>query len=161
MKERWSQVDEKSSLPIYSVAEYPILPKSSKGFTTHRMDIMKLSHPCNMVYITLADLGGVPGARPPPPMGPNSFIFAYIFTEKCPRRRSTPPLTGARPPMRNPGSATASYCHILSQAELHTNMFFNKTIMTANSGILTFHNVMPICKFRACSNEDLFPTDTE
>ena len=24
-------------------------------------------------------------------IGPNSFIFAYIFTEKCPRRRSTPP----------------------------------------------------------------------
>ena len=35
--------------------------------------------------------GGVPGARPPPPMGPNSFVFAYIFTEKCPHRRSTPP----------------------------------------------------------------------
>ena len=34
--------------------------------------------------------GGVPGARPP--MGPNSFVFAYIFTEKCPRRRSTAPL---------------------------------------------------------------------
>ena len=31
------------------------------------------------------------------PMGPNSFVFAYIFTEKCLRRRFTPPLTGARP----------------------------------------------------------------
>ena len=40
--------------------------------------------------------GGVPAHAPP--MGPNSFVFAYIFTEKCPRRRSTPPLTGARPP---------------------------------------------------------------
>ena len=48
--------------------------------------------------------GGVPDARPP--MGSNSFIFAYIFTEKCPRRRSTPPLTGACPPTGNPGSAT-------------------------------------------------------
>ena len=28
---------------------------------------------------------------PPSPMGPNSFVFAYIFTQKCPRRRSTPP----------------------------------------------------------------------
>ena len=26
-----------------------------------------------------------------PPMGPNFFVFAYIFTKKCPRRRSTPP----------------------------------------------------------------------
>ena len=33
-------------------------------------------------------------------MGPNSFVFAYIFTKKRPRRRSTPPPTG------NPGSAT-------------------------------------------------------
>ena len=52
----------------------------------------------------LADLGGVLGAHPP--MGPNSFIFAYIFTEKHLCRRSMPPLTGARPPMGNPGSAT-------------------------------------------------------
>ena len=53
----------------------------------------------------LADLGGVPGAHPP--MGPNSFVFAYIFTEKCPRRRSMPSLMGARPPTGNPGPATA------------------------------------------------------
>ena len=47
---------------------------------------------------TLADLGGVRRVRPP--TGPNSFIFAYIFTEKGLRRRftspngSTPPFTG-------------------------------------------------------------------
>ena len=46
--------------------------------------------------------GGVPGARPP--TGPNSFIFAYIFTEKCPRWRPKPPKMGPRPPMENPGS---------------------------------------------------------
>ena len=28
---------------------------------------------------------------PPPPTGPNSFIFAYIFAEKHPHRGSTPP----------------------------------------------------------------------
>ena len=27
----------------------------------------------------------------PPPIGPNSFIFAYIFTEKCPHWRPKPP----------------------------------------------------------------------
>ena len=38
----------------------------------------------------LVDLGGgVPGERLP--IGPNSFVFAYIFTKKCPCRRSTPP----------------------------------------------------------------------
>ena len=31
---------------------------------------------------TLADLGGVPGHAPP--MGPNSFVFSYIFTKKHP-----------------------------------------------------------------------------
>ena len=59
-----------------------------------------------MLWISaLADLGGVPGARPPP-TGPNSFIFTYIFAKKHPRQRSTPPLTGPRPPMGNLGSAT-------------------------------------------------------
>ena len=52
--------------------------------------------------------GGMPGACPP--MGPNSFIFAYICTEKCPCQRSTPPLTDAHPPMGNPGSATHVRC---------------------------------------------------
>ena len=54
----------------------------------------------------LADLGGHAGCTPPP-MGPNSFGFTYIFTKKHPRQRSMPPLTGARPPTGNPGSATA------------------------------------------------------
>ena len=43
------------------------------------------------------DLGGVPGARLP--MGPNSFVFAYIFTKKCLCRRSTPP-NGSMSPLR-------------------------------------------------------------
>ena len=42
-----------------------------------------------------------------PPTKSNSFVFAYIFTEKCPRRRSTPPT-------ENPGSATASNCNFVS-----------------------------------------------
>ena len=39
---------------------------------------------------------------PPPPTGSISFVFAYIFAEKCMRRRSAPPP----PPTGNPGSAT-------------------------------------------------------
>ena len=31
-------------------------------------------------------------------MGPNSFIFAYIFAEKCPRRGSTAPLREIQDP---------------------------------------------------------------
>ena len=38
----------------------------------------------------LADLGGR-ARRTLPPTGPNSFIFAYYFTEKHPCQRSMPP----------------------------------------------------------------------
>ena len=42
-----------------------------------------------------------------PPMGPNSFIFTYIFAKKHTRQRSMPPLNRSTPPpMGNPGSAT-------------------------------------------------------
>ena len=57
----------------------------------------------NEEILTLADLGGVPDA---PPTGPNSFVFAYIFIEKClcwrpgcppPQREILdPPLFGTR-----------------------------------------------------------------
>ena len=43
-----------------------------------------------------------------PPSGPNSFVSAYIFTEKHPCRRSTPPH-GSILPTGNPGSATNSF----------------------------------------------------
>ena len=41
------------------------------------------------IYNALADLGGVLGACPP--MGPNYFIFAFIFAKKHPCQSSTPP----------------------------------------------------------------------
>ena len=52
----------------------------------------------------LADPGGAAGT-PPPPMGPNYFIFKCVFTETCRCRRFAPP-TG------NQGSPTAllPYC---------------------------------------------------
>ena len=41
----------------------------------------------------------------PPPTGPNSFIFTYVFTEKCPcQRLASPPTRVGVPPMGNPGS---------------------------------------------------------
>ena len=52
----------------------------------------------NLDLLALADLGGRDG-RTPPLTGPNSFVFTYIFTKKC-------PLTGPSPPTGNPGSAT-------------------------------------------------------
>ena len=51
-----------------------------------------------LTSFAFASLGAVSGARPLP--GPNSFIFAYIFTKKHPHRRSTPPPRG------NPVSVT-------------------------------------------------------
>ena len=38
----------------------------------------------------LADPGGAVGT-PSPPTGSNSFVFAYGFAKKHPRRRSVPP----------------------------------------------------------------------
>ena len=57
----------------------------------------------------LHNIGGSRGRAgcKPPPMGPNSLVFAYIFTKKHPCWKSMPPLMGACPPMGNPGSATA------------------------------------------------------
>ena len=45
-------------------------------------------------------------AHAPPPTGPNSFVFTYVFTEKHLCQGLAPPPTGlAPPPMGNPGSA--------------------------------------------------------
>ena len=41
-----------------------------------------------IIYTTVADPGGATGT---PPMGPNSFIFAYVSAKKCPCWRSVPP----------------------------------------------------------------------
>ena len=43
------------------------------------------------ILSALADLEGVCAGRMATPMGPNSFIFAHIFTKKCPHQRSMPP----------------------------------------------------------------------
>ena len=44
-----------------------------------------------MILKPLADLGVRHAGRTPLPTGPNSFVFAYIFTEKCLHQRSMPP----------------------------------------------------------------------
>ena len=46
----------------------------------------------------LADLVGWHAGCMPPPMGPNSFVFAYIFTKKHLHQRCIPPLMDACPP---------------------------------------------------------------
>ena len=43
----------------------------------------------DFTLISLADLGGVPGARPP--MGPDSFVSTYKIFETYPPREPTPP----------------------------------------------------------------------
>ena len=70
---------------------------------------------------------------PPPPTGPNSFIFAYIFAEKHPRRRSTPPLTGPRPPTGNPGSATDAACIFTFQFTPSIGSLSISTIMNGHT----------------------------
>ena len=60
------------------------------------VDFLSQNQPKQFKQYALADLGGCAGHMPPP-MGPNSFIFAYIFTKKHPCQRSMPLLMGARP----------------------------------------------------------------
>ena len=62
--------------------------------------------------VPLVDPGVCPAHATP--VGPNSFVFAYIFVEKHPCWKSTPPLMGPRPPTGNPGSATGfnTYVHL-------------------------------------------------
>ena len=79
-------------------------------------EIMKFTDRATMLYFSWAktltakalqhiylDIGGSRGggrARRTPPMGPNSFVFTYIFTKKCPRWRSTPPPQRVHAPLR-------------------------------------------------------------
>ena len=44
---------------------------------------------------------------PPPPKGPNSFILADVFTEKCPHRTSAPP---SQREILDPPLQTAHFC---------------------------------------------------
>ena len=107
-------------LPAQSSVVFDVFMETIKGFRTHNHEFriieigklrnqaatwcqgnLKASLPypgvqpdvssiCTATMHTLADLHTkFSGARPP--TAPNSFIFTYIFTEKCPRRRSTPP----------------------------------------------------------------------
>ena len=51
--------------------------------------------------VNLMDIGGSTYKifRRKPPTGANSFVFTYIFTKKCPRRRSAP-LKRVHAPLR-------------------------------------------------------------
>ena len=71
-----------------------------------------------MFSLKSAHIGGSrPAPRAHPLLAPNSFIFACIFTEKCPCWRSVTPPRGRCPPVGNPGSATGP-CRTLAPMEL-------------------------------------------
>ena len=57
-----------------------------------------------MVVDSLADLGGVPGTRPP--SGTQFFHFCIHCHRKASALQVNAPLMGRRPPTGNPGSAT-------------------------------------------------------
>ena len=85
-------------------------------------------------YNSLADLGGVPGAHPlrdtihwwiqgggglplacASPTGSISFVFAYVFTEKCMRQRLVPPNGLAPPQWEIPPLQFYHFCIHLQQ----------------------------------------------
>ena len=67
---------------------------------------------------TLADLGGMPSTHPP--MGPNYFIFTYIFSEKCLCWRSTPP-NGSTTLLWEILDPTLNKVHIFEPMKNHIN----------------------------------------
>ena len=74
--------------------------------------------------------GGVPAHAPP--TGPNSFMFTYIFTEKCPRWRPKPPQNGSTPPLQK----------ILDLALMLTGQILQSEQMTGNK--------VGICRILVC-----------
>ena len=82
----------------------------------------------------MADLEGMPGARPP--TGPNYFVFAYIFTKKCPRQRSTPP-NGPTPPTGNPGSGTDTKIEVITLTDRKTHTQTDRQTDTKTNSIKT------------------------
>ena len=66
---------------------------------------------CDLMFVQYigGSRGGMPSACPP--MGPNSFVFTYIFGESTHVGGPHPPVMGPHSPMGNPGSATAIHVH--------------------------------------------------
>ena len=82
----------------YTVASLVFFRKEKDGSKTFRGIIFSTN--CLLIPITLSNIftladlrgrGGGRAGRTPPPTGPNSFVFTYIFTQKCLCQGSMPP----------------------------------------------------------------------
>ena len=101
-----------------------------------------MRHLCDRLqsYLSLViggSRGGVPGARPP--YGTQFFRFCIHFHRKVPTSEVHAPLTGARPPTGNPGSATASVSKKkdgYTTRQDHKHTLINKAKNTFSSSIL-------------------------
>ena len=82
-------------------------------------------------------IGGSRGAcrAHAPPTGPNSFVFAYIFAEKHPRQRSTPPLTGPCPPLREILDLPLLTAGVRKEKVL----LYSKTWVSCSSGLISVY----------------------
>ena len=88
-------------------AVLPLSSSSNLGITTYiTLSVIHIFFLC----VALADLGWR-ARRTPSPMGPN-FSFSHTFSPKSICTGGPRPLTGARRPMGNPGSATVLELHI-------------------------------------------------
>ena len=77
-------------------------------------EITARSENCYQEPNALADLAGVPGARP---LWDPILSFSHVFSPKCAHIKGPcPPITGPHPP-GNPGSATAMFLFHLYDKE--------------------------------------------
>ena len=75
-----------------------MLDKHCRNLTLRPTQQRSKSYIFTNIPLSLADPGGHRWCAPP--TGSNSFVFAYVFTKKCLRRKLAPPQWLGTPPQR-------------------------------------------------------------
>ena len=91
-------VRSSSELDHLSKSAHPKVPASEvgapHGSAPHQREILDLP----LISVCIGGSGGAPSAHASPPTGSISFVFVYIFAEKCTHQRLAPPNGSAPPP---------------------------------------------------------------